>query len=1143
MKLQGLFQCLLYLTTIISLRSFNIDINKMWITSSTHFVSEVLMHSEKSKKTCLLITSSPRNEVGSLFKCSIIQDKISCDSVSHVHDGRLQGNGLTLARNSEQILLCSQLKWRRPRSLTEELNGNCILFTADLQEKTSFNFSSIDNLVQETPDESHDNSNNNNNKNNNSFEQEMDEEERGTEIAIVLDGSGSISPEDFEKAKDFIFNIMTLFYKKCFECELAVVQYGSVIQTEFDLLASRDANSSLQKVKNIKQVKEVTKTASAINHVLKEIFNAEKGSRRQNSKIIIVLTDGDVFHDPMNLASVMNSPEMEGIERYAIGVGNEFNASKKTLDLIASEPHTSHIFRVENFSGLDGLLRGLEQKIISIEGTSGETALQFELAQISFSAQILDQKLILLGAVGAFDWSGGVLLYNVESKKWNFMNESKKEAKTAQYSYLGYSVAVMQKSFGSLFIVGAPRHSHTGKVLALRSGSSTSLWPVLKGEQMGSYFGSTLCPLDLQQDGKTDYLLVGAPFYHIQGEEGRVYVYRFNEKEDNFTLSATLNKQPQFPLARFGFAVAGIGDVNQDGFGDVAIGAPLEGFLGGEMSFGSVYIYNGYEGGILDSPSQRIEADKISTGLQYFGMSIDGGLDLTEDGLVDIAVLSLNNATVLRSRPVVHMNVSMTFTPAALPIDFNNTIEAVLCFESNSALPASWRDLENDLSITIELDVKKQEKRIQFGDKNTKLNLTREWKGQTAACEDLQLFVLPCNYHCFSNIGINVSYQFSRPDYGPILDRYRKPTAYFQLPYEKDCKDKLKCIPELSLSTNLSTHNLVVGHTENLNMTINLTNSGEDSFRTNFVLSYPRNLLIKKIQELSSPTQNVQCSDPKQVTSLLAITCKISHPRFRNSSKRFLVTWQVDKSKFPNRTAEITVNVNNNEDRRVVENSHLLQFQHAFIAVLIKQPVLYMNISQGLSEHKKFEFKIHGENHFEVEFQLQICVPVKVQGHEIVHVKNITSTQNDTKCRLGDIGDCHGAPGQECQLASCSILASKGTVTMMVTVDAELSFRGSEQLTKFINELRISGKITFDENLYQPLKAENHEAEVTLILLKIKEFNFLPVILSSSIGGILVLILIIILLIKCGFFKRKYQVSSQRADEQENFESLVKKED
>lgn len=45
--------------------------------------------------------------------------------------------------------------------------------------------------------------------------------------------------------------------------------------------------------------------------------------------------------------------------------------------------------------------------------------------------------------------------------------------------------------------------------------------------QIGSYFGSELCPLDTDGDGTTDVLLVAAPmFLGPQNKEtGRVYVY------------------------------------------------------------------------------------------------------------------------------------------------------------------------------------------------------------------------------------------------------------------------------------------------------------------------------------------------------------------------------------------------------------------------------------------------------------------------------------------------------------------------------------------------------------------------------------------------------------------------------------------
>lgn len=52
------------------------------------------------------------------------------------------------------------------------------------------------------------------------------------------------------------------------QCSFALVQYGGVIQTEFDLRYSQDVMASLSKVQNITQVKNVTKTASAMQHVL-----------------------------------------------------------------------------------------------------------------------------------------------------------------------------------------------------------------------------------------------------------------------------------------------------------------------------------------------------------------------------------------------------------------------------------------------------------------------------------------------------------------------------------------------------------------------------------------------------------------------------------------------------------------------------------------------------------------------------------------------------------------------------------------------------------------------------------------------------------------------------------------------------------
>lgn len=46
-------------------------------------------------------------------------------------------------------------------------------------------------------------------------------------------------------------------------------------------------------------------------------------------------------------------------------------------------------------------------------------------------------------------------------------------------------------------------------------------------------------------------------------------------------------------------------------------------------------------------------------------------------------------AVLFSSRPVVYLNVSMTFTPMALPIGFNTSVNAYLCFEISSLTTAA----------------------------------------------------------------------------------------------------------------------------------------------------------------------------------------------------------------------------------------------------------------------------------------------------------------------------------------------------------------------------------------------------------------------------------------------------------------------
>ncbi|XP_078280412.1 integrin alpha-L-like, partial [Rhinoraja longicauda] len=117
------------------------------------------------------------------------------------------------------------------------------------------------------------------------------------------------------------------------------------------------------------------------------------------------------------------------------------------------------------------------------------------------------------------------------------------------------------------------------------------------------------------------------------------------------------------PLARFGASIASLRDLNGDGVTDVAVGAPLE-----DGRSGSVYIFHGSADGLRGPAAQHIRSADVEPGLQFFGRSIHGAMDVSRDGLTDIAVGALGKVVVFRSRPVVDVQVHTTFSPPKIKL-------------------------------------------------------------------------------------------------------------------------------------------------------------------------------------------------------------------------------------------------------------------------------------------------------------------------------------------------------------------------------------------------------------------------------------------------------------------------------------------
>ncbi|NXM75512.1 ITA3 protein, partial [Serilophus lunatus] len=220
-------------------------------------------------------------------------------------------------------------------------------------------------------------------------------------------------------------------------------------------------------------------------------------------------------------------------------------------------------------------------------------------------------NIIYFGAPGAYNWQGTD--YMLQREMWDLHDFSYPNKRNGN-TYIGGSMlppltvgavagytaevgsAVLQRDAVTM-VTGAPRYQHTGAVYLLSRSPRQTLQRslLLPGPQVGSYFGSAIALADLNNDGWQD-LVVGAPYYFERKQEvgGAVYVY-MNEV-GGFQLHPSLVLTgPSY--SGFGFAVASIGDVNQDGFQDIAVGAPFEGH-------GKVYIYHSSAEGLRDKPQQ-----------------------------------------------------------------------------------------------------------------------------------------------------------------------------------------------------------------------------------------------------------------------------------------------------------------------------------------------------------------------------------------------------------------------------------------------------------------------------------------------------------------------------------------------------------
>jgi hypothetical protein len=202
---------------------------------------------------------------------------------------------------------------------------------------------------------------------------------------------------------------------------------------------------------------------------------------------------------------------------------------------------------------------------------------------------------------------------------WTFTGE-------ASSNYFGHAVSAAGDVDGDAYddlIVSSPSHDAGGADAGrayVYSGQTGGLLSAFDGEAAGDRMAWSVSGAgDVNNDGYDD-LIVGACCQDAAGTDaGRAYVYSGHTGVMCFTGQAEGDY--------LGFSVSGAGDVNNDGYDDLAVGAPGHDYLG--MNDGKTYVYSGETGSLIISYSGGSDDDVL-------GSSVSGAGDVNNDGYADV---------------------------------------------------------------------------------------------------------------------------------------------------------------------------------------------------------------------------------------------------------------------------------------------------------------------------------------------------------------------------------------------------------------------------------------------------------------------------------------------------------------------------
>uniref|UniRef100_A0A8C5CL77 Matrilin-3 n=1 Tax=Gadus morhua TaxID=8049 RepID=A0A8C5CL77_GADMO len=190
---------------------------------------------------------------------------------------------------------------------------------------------------------------------------------RPIDLVFIIDSSRSVRPVEFEKAKDFLQDMVDNLEIGQDSTRVGVVNYASTVQLDFMLKTYFDKTSVKQALARIEPLSSGTMTGLAIKTAMERAFTAESGARPASmniAKVAIIVTDGRPQDKVQDVAAAARA---SGIEIYAVGVDR---ADMESLRLMASPPLDDHVFYVETYGVIEKLASKFRETLCGLDACS-----------------------------------------------------------------------------------------------------------------------------------------------------------------------------------------------------------------------------------------------------------------------------------------------------------------------------------------------------------------------------------------------------------------------------------------------------------------------------------------------------------------------------------------------------------------------------------------------------------------------------------------------------------------------------------------------------------------------------------------------------------------------------------------------------